>query len=146
MRQTLAAAGRVCVVAHRLRSCGMQTQLPSSVRLTRDQALVPCLSRQVLNHWATGKSLQPLHDLSLHFWPPTLLTFSSHPQAMLLLLEHQVLQALGPDSHSALYLDTLHQLSSASVPHFIQIPSCLRSSSPATHNGTFSPLRVSHFP
>ena len=69
-----------------------------------------------------GKSLRPLHDLSLHFWPPTLLTFSSHHQVMLFLLEHQV---LAPGSWQSLC-----PLSGHTPPAFLFF-------SPALHSNPF---------
>ena len=61
-------AGSV-VLAHELSSCGTQTSLAAVRRLsrraacglwhlsslTRDRTCVPCIGRQILNHWTTGK-------------------------------------------------------------------------------------------
>ena len=46
-----------CVVTHGLSHCGSQAQLLCGMRdlssLTRDQTCVPCIARQILNHWTT---------------------------------------------------------------------------------------------
>ena len=56
------------VVVHRLSSCGAQASLrlsmwdPSSA--TRDLACIPCLARQILNHWTT-KEVPTLYSFQL---------------------------------------------------------------------------------
>jgi len=42
-------------------SCGTRVTLPRGIwdltSLTRDQIPIPCIARQILNHWTTRKSL-----------------------------------------------------------------------------------------
>ena len=44
-------------VVHELFSCGMWAYLPRGMwnlsSPTRDQAYIPCITRQILNHWTT---------------------------------------------------------------------------------------------
>ena len=45
------------VVVHGLSSCGVPAQLPCNMwdlsSLTRDRTRIPCIGRQILNHWTT---------------------------------------------------------------------------------------------
>ena len=59
---------------HRLSSCGIWTDLPQSIwdlsSLTRDRTCIPCIMRQILNHWMAREvpHICFLKDLNWQIW------------------------------------------------------------------------------
>ena len=97
--------------------------------LTALSPVVSCHIQSQMQTFVYG--LQPSRDLSRHFWPPALVAFSSRsaprPPGHVVFAGTPAPPASGSWRLLTLRLDTLFQLSSGSLLHFIQIPSCLQS-------------------
>ena len=79
-RRIFCCGAQSLIVLHRP-SCATQLGLWDLSYPTRDQTLIPCIARQVLNHWTTREvpslSSRLLHATDLHLPMATLL---SHPK------------------------------------------------------------------